>query len=52
MTDLFRLKLFIKQISTPTADELVAADVNGDGTINMMDSFDLKYRVVSGSWRK
>ena len=52
MTDLFRLKLFIKQIATPTAEEIAAADINGDGTINMMDSFDLKYRIAKGSWRE
>ena len=52
MTDLFKLKLFVKQIVTPTDKELAAADITGDGLVNMMDSFELKYRIVTGDWRK
>ena len=50
MTDLFRLKLFVKQIAIPVGAELAAADVDGNGSFNMLDVFYLKYRIAKGVW--
>ncbi len=50
MMDVFKMKMFIKNISSPTAIEAAAADIDGNGIINMIDSFKLKYRIVRGIW--
>ena len=52
MLDSFRLKLIIKEKIKATEYEAVAADVNADGKVNMLDSFELKYRIKSGAWRR
>ncbi len=48
--DLFKLKLFVKQISVPDKSESFAADVNGDSKINSVDIFYLKLRILKGTW--
>jgi len=48
--DLFKLKLFVKQIVTPTSEEYAAADVNGDDKVNTVDIFYLKFRILKGYW--
>ena len=50
VSDAFYLKLFVKQINTPDAYELVLADVDNNGVVNMLDSFALKYRIKMGEW--
>ncbi len=49
--DLFRLKLFVKQIVIPSENEYTAADINGDGKVTAVDLFDLRFRIARGYWR-
>lgn len=49
--DLFKMKLFVKQMLNATETETLAADVTNDGKINALDLFELKYRVLNGVWR-
>ena len=51
LVDLFSVKLFIKQVNIPNAEETRAADIDGDGEITMVDSFEIKYRISKGYWR-
>ena len=51
LMDSFKVKTFIKNITTPTMEEIYASDVNGDGVINLVDTFELKYRISKGDWR-
>jgi hypothetical protein len=53
MMDVFRMKLFVKQLIAPSHENIydMEADINGDGYINMVDVFELKYRVKTGAWR-
>ncbi len=48
--DMFRMKLFIKQLLKATNTEVIAADINNDGKITAIDLFELKYRLVKGEW--
>ena len=52
MLDSFYLKLFVKQLITPSPENIYdrEADINRDGFINMVDVFELKYRVKTGNW--
>ena len=52
MLDLFKAKLFIKQMAIPTQLEATAADIDGDGEVTMVDSFEIKYRISKGNWRQ
>lgn len=48
--DLFRMKLFVKQIISPTTSEEKAADINRDTKVNTVDMFYLKFRILKGAW--
>ncbi len=50
LLDVFYIKLMIKQINTPDAADLVVADIDNNGVINMLDSFAIKYRIKIGEW--
>ena len=49
--DMFKMKLFIKQLLNATDTEVKAADINSDGKITALDLFEFKYRLVKGVWR-
>jgi hypothetical protein len=44
--DLFKMKLFVKQMFNATEKEAAAADVNSDGKINALDLFELKFECL------
>ena len=48
--DLFKMNLFVKQITTPTDEEYAAADIDGSGKVNSVDMFYLKFRILKGEW--
>ena len=48
--DLFKMNLFVKQITVPTDEEYAAADIDGSGKVNSVDMFYLKFRILKGEW--
>lgn len=48
--DLFRMKLFVKQVVSPTEAESAAADINKDTKVTTVDLFHLKFRIMKGFW--
>lgn len=48
--DLFKMNLFVKQISTPTAEEAAAADIDDNTKVTSVDMFYLKFRILKGYW--
>lgn len=48
--DVFKLKLFINTIETPTESERAAADSDKNGLINAKDVFNFSYRILYGTW--
>ena len=47
---LFRMKLFVKQVVSPTEAESAAADINKDTKVTTVDLFHLKFRIMKGFW--
>ncbi len=51
LLDMFRMKQLLAAKSTPTNAEEYSCDVDGDGDITMLDSFELRFRLSKGYWK-
>ena len=53
------MSLSVSAVDTALTDEettavltkMIRADIDGDGELTMVDSFELKYRISKGFWR-